>query len=119
MRHWRETTLSLNVRKVCIVILNINYVYITRQRGTLHSNFKLLRLIAMRHGMERGRVRTEIKTLTIHGTTKHVFPRIYFYNDLVSIRNLLFSCSGTQFRQNKKTITTLDFKFYCCARAEI
>ena len=64
MRHRRETTLPLNLRTVCILMLSIN-CFISRDSVAYDNRILNFEHIAMRHGRESGRGRKEKKTLTI------------------------------------------------------
>ena len=64
MGHGRETPLSLNLMTVCILILDINCIYITGQRGIWHST---LNFAADRGASRKGEGKREKieKVLTI------------------------------------------------------
>ena len=65
MRHRRKTTLSLNLRTVCILMRYVNCTYISRDSVAYDTRILNLRLIAMRHETERESGRKEKKVLTI------------------------------------------------------
>ena len=52
MGHGRETTLSLSLSTVCILIFNINCTYITGHRGVWYSN---LNFAAHRDASQEGK----------------------------------------------------------------
>ena len=64
MGHGRETTLSLNLMSVCILVLNINCIYITGQRGIRYSNLNLAAYRdASREGEGKGEKREKALTM--------------------------------------------------------
>ena len=64
MGHGRETTLSLNLMSVCILVLHINCIYITGQRGIRYSNLNLAAYRdASREGEGKGEKREKALTM--------------------------------------------------------
>ena len=67
MDHGRETTLSLNLSTVCILLLNV-IVFISRDSVAYDIRILNMRLIAIRHGRERERKRKG-KEIAYHMTS--------------------------------------------------